>query len=106
MKEVKGMDVQELAYDFSVRIAEIVRYLKEEGQEFPLSGKLLDCGVGAGLAARKNSRKQAADCVKQADYILEMAQKSGYLTERQVKPTRGKGDALLRLLQGKAGTDD
>lgn len=96
------MDVKEQAYDFSVRIAEIVRYLKENDNDFSLSEKLLDSGVGAGLAAREGNRERAADYVRQADYILEMAQKSGYLTETQTKPIRGKGDALIWLLQSRA----
>lgn len=92
------MRIDESAYDFSVRIAELVRYLKEEGQEFPLSNKLLDCGVGAGLAARENDRKTAANYIRQADYIIEMATKSGYLTETQTAPIRNECKTLLKSL--------
>lgn len=67
------MNIEESTYNFSVRGAEIVRYLKEEGLEFPLSEK-------------------------QADYIIEMAAKSGYLTETQTRPTRSECNTLLKLL--------
>lgn len=93
------MGIQESAYDLSVRIAEIVRYLKEEGGEFPLGDKLLDCGVKAGLSAREGDVKAAADYVRQADYILEMAVKSGYLSERQSLPIRTECAGLLAALE-------
>lgn len=92
------MDIQESAYDLSVRIAEIVRYLKEDVGEFPLSDKLLDCGVKAGLSAREGGLKATADYVRQADYILEMAVKSGYLSERQSLPIRTECADLLAEL--------
>ena len=44
------MDIAERAYDYSVRVAELVRYLKAEEKDFPLSDKLLDCAVSAGLS--------------------------------------------------------
>lgn len=93
------MGIQESAYDLSVRIAEIVRYLKEEGGEFPLGDKLLDCGVRAGISARKGDLKAAADYVRQADYILEMAVRSGYLSERQSLSIRSECAGLLAALE-------
>lgn len=98
------MNIEESTYDFSVRVTEIVRYLKEEGLEFPLSGKLLDCGVNAGLSARKGDSKTAADYVQQADYIIEMAEKSGYLTEAQIRPIRSEIKNLLKSLLAKQVT--
>lgn len=92
------MGIQESAYDLSLRIAEIVRYLKEEGGEFPLGDKLLDCGVRAGISTREEKLKAAADYVQQADYILEMAVKSGYLSERQSLPIRSDCASLLTAL--------
>ncbi|WP_141717240.1 hypothetical protein [Eisenbergiella tayi] len=80
------MDIEDVVYDFSVRLVELVRYFKEDGGGFPLCDKLLDCGVRAGISARAGSHEEAADYVRQADYILEMAVKSGYLTERQGLP--------------------
>lgn len=93
------MEIQESAYDLSVRIAEAVRYLKEVGREFPLGEKLLDCGVKAGISTREGDLISAADYVRQADYILEMAVKSGYLSERQSLPIRGKCAGLLTALK-------
>lgn len=92
------MNIEESTYNFSVRVTEIVRYLKEEGLEFPLSDKLLDCGVNAGLSARKGDYKTTADYVQQADYIIEMAAKSGYLTETQTRPVRSECNTLLKSL--------
>ena len=93
------MSFQERAYDFSVRIAEIVRYLKEEGGEFPLGDKLLDCGVRAGISTREGNLKAAADYVRQAEYILEMSVKSGYLSERQGLPILAECADLLTALE-------
>ncbi len=93
------MDIQESAYDLSVRIAEAVRYLKEKAEGFPLGGKLLDCGVRAGISAREGDLKAALDYVRQADYILEMAVKSGYLSERQSQPIRADCAGLLTALE-------
>lgn len=92
------MGIQESAYDLSVRIAEAVRYLKEDGMGFPLGDKLLDCGVRAGISTREGDLKAASDYVKQADYILEMAVKSGYLSERQSQPIRADCAELLTAL--------
>lgn len=93
------MAIEDSAYDLSVRIAEVVRYLKEEAGGFPLGGKLLDNGVRAGISAREGDLQAAADCVRQADYILEMAEKSGYLTGRQSRPIRAECAELLTALK-------
>ena len=37
------MDIEDIVYNFSVRLVEIVRYFKEEGGGFPLCDMLLDC---------------------------------------------------------------
>ena len=92
------MDIEDIVYNFSVRLVEIVRYFKEDGGGFPLCDKLLDCGVRAGISARAGSHEEAADYVRQADYILEMAVKSGYLTERQGLPLRTECRKLLAAL--------
>lgn len=93
------MDIAERAYDYSVRVAELVRYLKAEGKDFPLSDKLLDCAVSAGLSTRTPDRKAAADSVREADYLIEMAAKAGYLTQRQAAHIREDGKALLSILE-------
>ncbi len=93
------MEISERAYDFSVRVAELVRYLKEERKEFPLTGKLLDCGINAGLAVRAGKHKAAAESVTQVDYLLEMAARSGYLTEVQTRELRADAKKLLDELR-------
>lgn len=92
-------NIGQSVYGLSVRIAEIVRYLKEAGENFPLDDKLLDCGVRAGISAREGGLKAAAEYVRQADYILEMAVKSGYLSERQSLPVRAECAGLLAELE-------
>lgn len=93
------MGTAEKAYDFSVRIAEIVRYLKADDREFPLSDRLLGCGVSAGLSVREGEWKAAAEWVRQTDYIIEMAVRGGYLTGRQGLPIREECAALLTALE-------
>ena len=92
------MDIADQAYDLSVRLAEIVRYLKEDGQTFPLGDKLLESGIAAGLSAREGCWPTCAREVAQADYILEMAVRSGYLTTRQSLPVRTQCAELLAAL--------
>ncbi len=93
------MTTAERAYDFSVRIAECVRYLREDEKDFPLCDKLLDCGVSAGIAVRRGDKKAAAEYVTQADYILEMAARSGYMTATQTKQIRADAKKLLEELK-------
>ena len=93
------MDIPEHAYDFSVRVAELVRYLREGEARFPLDERLLYCGVMAGLATRQKNKAKAAECVEEADYIIEMAGKSGYLTNRQAGPIRSAAKNLLDELR-------
>lgn len=92
------MDIVDRAYDFSVRVVELVRYLKENGEAFPLCDQLLDRAVAAGLAVRNGNNEQAARRIEEADYMIEMAQKSGYLTKRQVEPMRGEAKKLREEL--------
>lgn len=92
------MDIEDIVYNFSVRLVEIVRYFKEEGGGFPLCDMLLDCGVRAGISVRTGNCEAAMEYVWQADYILEMAVKSGYLIERQGLPVRTECRTLLETL--------
>ncbi len=91
--------LEQRAYDFSVRVAECVRYLKSDKKGFPLCDKLLDCGISAGIAVRTGKHKAAAENISQADYILEMAARSGYLTEVQTREIRADAKKLLDELQ-------
>lgn len=85
-------NIQEKGFDFSIRIAELVRFLRTDKLGFPLCERLLSCGVGAGLACRKAVSEcrssaeyagQAAEFVTEADYIIDMARVAGYLTAEQ-----------------------
>lgn len=85
-------EIQERGFDFSIRIAELVQFLRADKLGFPLCDRLLNCGVQAGLVCRMPvsdsegdslRAKQAADLVAEAEYIIEMAQVAGYLREEQ-----------------------
>ena len=91
--------LEQRAYDFSVRVTECVRYLKSDRKSFPLCDKLLDCGIAAGLAVRTGKHKAAAEMVTQVDYILEMAARSGYLTEVQTREIRADAKKPLDELR-------
>lgn len=96
------MDIPNCAYDLSVRIAEAVRYLKEIHSDLPLTDKLLECGIKIGISAREGDFKNTADNIRQVDYILEMAARSGYLSERQSLPIRNKCAELLAAIKESA----
>lgn len=98
------MSITQKSFDFSVRIAELVRYLRENGKEFPLANQLLECGVGIGLACRQlsdsnkppdDAASRAASLLREADYLLEMAVRSGYLSQRQSIYVREDAQVLL-----------
>ena len=46
------MDRSNDAFDFAIRVAELVRYLREKPDRFPLAAEMLAAGVRAGMAAR------------------------------------------------------
>jgi len=94
------MNITDKGVDFAVRIAELVRYLRDDGKGFPLCERLLDCGVSAGLSCRAGKKNEAAERVRQVDYIVEMAVKAGYLTQTQSVHIRADCDSLLKLLAG------
>ena len=52
--------LKEKGLDFSMRIGELVRYLRENGQGFPLCDRLLFCGVNTGLYIRSGKTLEAA----------------------------------------------
>ena len=93
------MTLAEMAYDFSVRVAECVKYLKDNNKHFPLTDKLLDCGLMAGIAVRDGKRGEAAGYVARADYMLEMAARSGYMTATQARQIRADAQKLLDELR-------
>lgn len=98
-------ELQDKAFDFSIRIAELVSFLREDRKGFPLCERLLVCGVEAGLACRtkdgkywEKKIKQAAVYVAEADYIIEMAQVAGYMSKEQCVHIRADCRNLLDLL--------
>ena len=93
--------LKEKGFDFSMRIGELVRYLHETGQGFPLCDRLLICGVNTGLYIRSGKTREAAELVEEADYIIEMAVVAGYLTPHQDVHIRADCENLLKLLNGK-----
>ena len=93
--------LEDKGLDFSVRIGELVRYLRENGQGFPLCDRLLFCGVNTGLYIRRGKTKEAAELIGEADYIIEMAVVAGYLTQRQDVHIRSDCENLLKALNEK-----
>lgn len=92
------------AFDFAIRVAELVRYLREKPERFPLAAELLAAGVRAGMAARDledlagaaqaSRAREAAAAVDEVRYYLEMAVRSGYLTELEASHIRQMGADL------------
>ena len=100
------MELHKQARDYAIRVAELVKFLREDDKAFPLADELLACGVEAGLALREPGSeevKQASDTLKKADYLLEMAVHAGYLTERQSVHIRDEGRALLEAVHDETG---
>lgn len=102
------MDVAQKGFDFSVRIAELVRFLREDGRDFPLEDQLLECGVGVGLACRAlaedggrppgGGAERVLELLQESDYLLEMAVRAGYLTQRQSVHIREDARTLLEQI--------
>ena len=92
--------------DYSIRVAELVRYLRENGQGFPLCDRLLYCGVNAGLAIREGKKPAAAALVDETVYIIGMAVTAGYLTRQQSVHIRGDCDNLLAMLHENNKTEE
>ena len=88
--------------EFSVRIAELVKYLREDGKEFQLSDRLLSCGVTVGLLMRSGKYNEAAKLITEADYIIEMAIVAGYLTSKQGVHIRADCENLLKQIKIKS----
>ena len=102
-------EIEERSFDFSIRIAELVQFLRTDKLGFPLCDRLLSCGVLAGLACRelgtdekgrKKTVKEVTALVTEADYIIEMASVAGYLTMEQSVHIRADCKSLLELLAG------
>lgn len=98
------MELTKQAQDYAIRIAELVKFLREEENAFPLSDALLACGVETGLSLREpgdTGFRQAVKALKKADFLLEMAVSAGYLAERQSIHIQNESRALLEAIDGK-----
>lgn len=83
------------ALDFSVRVIELSRYLKDENRLFPMTARLLECAAGVYVCLRisgqmsKNSREHCTQAFKlalEAECLLEMIVKTGFITQKQSEP--------------------
>lgn len=88
--------------DLSIHTAELVKFLREEETGFSLCEQLLACGTKAGFCCSKladeQERVKAQEQIREELYILEIAVRAGYLSERQSIPIKKEcTDILLRL---------
>lgn len=98
------MNITQSAFDYSIRIAELVRHLRSEDRNFPLCDTLLTCGVDAGFYLLEPSKTdKAIYSLNKADYIIQMAVTAGYLTEQQTVRIRGKGQELVQMIHENEG---
>lgn len=105
------MNLSEQAYDYSVRIVELVRYLRESGKGFPLDEELLACGIDVGMVLKSTdgesvgaeSAEKAKASLQKAEYLIGMAVGSGYLTakasEYVISDTRQLLQKVKRILK-------
>lgn len=82
-------------FDFSIRMIEIANYLSEEHKQFPLIGRMLECGTGIGICLcipnecannLQESYAQAYRLSLETEYLLELLAKTGFVNEIQIKP--------------------
>jgi len=98
------------SFDFSIRLIELVKYLKDEGREFPLSERLLICGNGIGvnlciakmsaLKERTAKSEQALAFAVECEHLLKLMAKTGYMTEQQSVPLREDCSHLINMIDG------
>jgi len=91
-----SISLEKKVFDFSIRVAELVKYLREDDKNFPLCERMLSCGVGAGLALRGGGTKEAAKLVSETDYIIEMAIIAGYMKKQQGVHIREDCESILK----------
>lgn len=103
------------AFDYAIRIAELVRYLREKPERFPLCPELLAAGVRAGMAARdidelagdaeRARAREAVKAIDEAVYYLNMAVHSGYLTELEASHVARMAAQLRAAFDQPASSD-
>ena len=90
--------LEKKVFDLSIRVAELVKYLREDDKNFPLCERMLSCGVSAGLALRGGKPQEAAKFVAETDYIIEMAIVAGYMKKQQGVHIREDCESILKAL--------
>lgn len=103
------------AFDYAIRIAEMVRYLREKPDRFPLCPELLAAGVRAGMAARdiddlegaaeRSRAREVANAIDEVSYYLDMAVHSGYLTNLEASHVSHMGADLKASLDHPASSE-
>lgn len=105
-------DFRALSEEYPLRLGELVRFLRQDGGGFPLTDKLLECGVAAGLACRPcpdgapTNPAGAIQALEESDYIIGMAIRAGYLSPLQGSHILSKGQTLLALLKKEGWKDE
>lgn len=99
----------EKSFDFSIRLIELAKYLRDENKEFPLTERLLICGIGIGVDLRiasgcmgkeKTARMaQAVAYAAECEYLLELMVKTGYLAEQQSRFVLEECAEIIKLLE-------
>jgi hypothetical protein len=81
------------AFDFGIRIVQLARWLKDEGKDFPLAGRLLESGSGLRASLRTAKALGDKDCLVRAfleaevaEYLLELMVKTDFITVLQSEP--------------------
>lgn len=101
--------VQEKSFEFSVRIVNLYKFLKEQKSERVMSKQLLRSGtsIGANIVEATASysdsdfsaklsiaRKEAAETI----YWLKLLARTGYITETQLASILPETESLLKML--------
>ena len=83
------------AFDFNIRVMELVKYLEEEQRPFPMANRLLECAEGMCVCLRtachlpKNASElgmQAFRLALDAECLLELMVKTGFMNDLQSVP--------------------
>ena len=92
--------LEQTGIDFTLRLGEMVRWLRNDGKGFPLAEQLLICGVNAGMCCRDGKNRDAAKQVRQAEFMIQVAVSAGYLTDQQCVHILADCANLLNTLSG------
>lgn len=87
------IDYLSQSFDFGIRTVQLVKWLKDEGKDFPLSGRLLECGTGVGVSLRVAKSldnwalfTQAFMQAEEVQFLLELMVKTDFITKIQSEP--------------------